>query len=340
MHRLTARPAPRVRRVLQRARRRGAGRGPGHVGADPPHAAPTQLRRRRGLVLAAGRGRLGARPDQHGARPRRRNVHRQPRQPRAPGRRARVRARVGRHAAGSRQRGARLPAAQGHRRPRLPRPAQRGAGSFGGGRHAGGRLHDRRARLLSRRRLARTHHVHHAALRPRHDDARGWTGRRDRAERGDRAGQRSGTEHPELRRAGPRRLGHLELRAHRRADRFDERALRPRRRLRRGRSRSLWRLARGADVRSGVGAERRGDGLGAIQHGTLDRRSLLRLDVGRRGALGLGAVPPRSLGQCRRLLGVGAGPHRRAPRLRARARRVLRRPRGARERRRASSPSG
>src|SRR5204863_39793 len=88
-------PDPYIQRDFHRPRRRAAGRRPGHGGSDSPHAAPAQLRRWRSLVLAAGRGRLGARPDQHGPRPRRRNVHRQPRQPRAADRRARVRARVG-----------------------------------------------------------------------------------------------------------------------------------------------------------------------------------------------------------------------------------------------------
>ena len=262
-------------------------RGPrtvGRAGARRPHrahAAAAQLRRGRGLVLAPRRGRLGARADQHRPRPRRRNLHGQSRQPRAADRRARVRARVGRHAVGSRQPGARLLAAEGHGRSRLGRPPRGRARAHGGSRHAGGGLHDRRARLLSCRRLAGPHVVHHATLRTRDDDARGRHRGGDRPQRRDRAGRRTDADHPELRRAHPRRVGHLELRAHRRADRLAQRAVRAVRCVRCRRPRSLRQLARRSDVWRGVGAARRSGWLGALQHGTLGRRSTLWLDLGR-----------------------------------------------------------
>ena len=58
--------------------------------------------------------------------------------------------------------------------------------------------------------------------------------------------------------------------------------------------------------------------------GLLGARPVLRLDLGRRRAVGLGAVPLRPLGPRERILGVVAWPSRRAPVLRARAGRVLR----------------
>ena len=70
-------------------------------------------------------------------------------------------------------------------------------------------------------------------------------------------------------------------------------------------------LAGGADVRLDLGAAGRAGWLGALQHGPLDLRSALRLDVGRHGAMGLGALSLRSVGVRGRLLGVGARPGRR-----------------------------
>ena len=52
----------------------------------------------------------------------------------------------------------------------------------------------------------------------------------------------------------------------------------------------------------------------AVQHGIVDRRPRLRLDLGRHGAVGLGPLPLRALVLRRRLLGLGARPRDRAAR--------------------------
>ena len=179
-------------------------------------------------------------------------------------------------------------------------------------------------RLLPGGRHGRAHVVHHAALGPRHDDARRRPGGVHRPERRGRPGRRRRAGRPELRRPAARRLGQLELRPHRSAARLHELSLRRLDGLRRGRSRPLRQLARRAELRLRVGAGRGADRLGAVQHGPLGRRSVLRLDVGRHGAVGLGAVPPRSLGLRGQLLGVGAGSDRRPARVLTGARRVLR----------------
>jgi hypothetical protein len=75
----------------------------------------------------------------------------------------------------------------------------------------------------------------------------------------------------------------------------------------RGRARLLRPLAGGADLRRGLDSLWRERRLGALQHRLLGLGSLLRLDLDRRCAVGLGALPLRPLGPYRRLLGVGAG---------------------------------
>src|SRR5207249_5970677 len=80
--------------------------------------------------------------------------------------------------------------------------------------------------------------------------------------------------------------------------------------------------------------------VGTVQHRALGLGSSLRLDVGRRRAVGLGAVSLWPLGLHRWLVGVGAGPDRGAARVRSCARCLLRRTRGGRCRQRAAAQLG
>ena len=120
---------------LLAARRAGA-RARGRRGARlRAHAAAPELHRRRGLVPAARRRRLDAGAREHGARRGRRALHGAEREPRAPDRRARLRARRREHAARSHQPRAGFPAAPRDGRPRLARPAQPEGGPDARARH-------------------------------------------------------------------------------------------------------------------------------------------------------------------------------------------------------------
>ncbi len=87
----------------------------------------------------------------------------------------------------------------------------------------------------------------------------------------------------------------------------------------------LRRLARRPDVRLRVGSAVGSLGLGALQQRSVGSRSLLRLDLGRHRAVGLGPLSLRPMGARERLLGLGSGTRGRQTSLRPGARRVLRR---------------
>ncbi len=82
------------------------------------------------------------------------------------------------------------------------------------------------------------------------------------------------------------------------------------------------RVAYDAGLRSGVGATRRGHGVGALPLRALGLGGAMGLDVDRRRAMGLRAVPLRALGVRGRWMGLGAGPGGRSTGVRAGAGRV------------------
>ena len=94
--------------------------------------------------------------------------------------------------------------------------------------------------------------------------------------------------------------------ADRPAARCGERAIRLSRHLRPERSRSVRHVARGADLRSRLGADGRSGRMDAVQHGLVGLRSRLRLDLGRHGAVGLGSLPLTGAGAT----STGTGPGR------------------------------
>ena len=127
-------------------------------------------------------------------------------------------------------------------------------------------------------------------------------------------------------------MGQLELPAHRRARRHAERALRRAGCLRHAGARPPRELAHGRELRLRVGPAHRRDGLDALQHRAVDLGPELRLDLARRRAVGLGALSLRPLGPRQRRLGLGAGTHRQAARVRPRPRGLSRRPRACERR--------
>jgi hypothetical protein len=100
----------------------------------------------------------------------------------------------------------------------------------------------------------------------------------------------------------------------------------PARRLRRERSRPLRALASCSRLRPRVGADHGAGRMGPLQHGGLDPRPALRLDLGGHRPVGLGALPLRPLGPCEWFLVLGAGTDGVTTGLRPRPRGLFRRP--------------
>ena len=146
-------------------RPRGRGRRPGD------HAAARQLHPRRGLLLAAGRRRLGPRRAQHAPGPGRRALCGAGGQRGDPDRPARLRARRLRRPARPRQPGARLHPAPRHVGLCRARPARARARPHGGARYARRGLHGGARRVLPRRGQAGHDRVPDLSRRQRGHDA-------------------------------------------------------------------------------------------------------------------------------------------------------------------------
>ena len=113
-------------------------------------------------------------------------------------------------------------------------------------------------------------------------------------------------------RHGSRRVRHLERRPRPVLLAKPERELCLARNGRLRRSRHLWRMAKLSGLRRGLVPDLRGRRLGAVPPWPVGVAAFLGLDLGRRGALGLRAVPLRSLGAYRGPLGLVPGRLRRA----------------------------
>ncbi len=172
--------------------------------------------------MAAGRPGLDTRPDQHPTGARRRTLHGHPGRPRAGSGHASLRASLGRHAARAREPGARFPTVHGPQRAPLRRSAWPGSGPQRRARHAERGLHHRAARVLPGGRHAGADLLHYPPRGAGYHEARHGPGGRHRPER--RSGPRR-RNCAELRRPRARRLGPVELRAHRPPPRVRERAL-------------------------------------------------------------------------------------------------------------------
>ena len=262
-------------------------------GADGPHAKATETtpprvsyHPRRGLLLAAGRRRLG---------PAALNMPLAPGDVLYAGPAGNVEIQIGPRAFVRAAYGAQLGldnqepdfvAAPRHVRLCRARPARARAGAHGGARHARRGLHGGARRVLPRRGQAGHDHVPDASRRqpvmtpsaaPRHRWRRISRWSSPAAMR--RASRR--------RAAGADRVGSLELPAHRLPDPARQREAGPRGRLRRGDARPARDLADGRELRQRVGAGGRGAGLVALHApaaGSGIRASAGRGSTTRRGA--------------------------------------------------------
>ena len=304
---------------------RAAGRGAGRS------ARPRRPRRRAagpGLAVRRRAGRLdggGAQPPADDGRPDR-DRRRRP---------CRTAHRLDQRAPRRRQRD-RGPAAR--RRARAPAAARRAARAASAHARRGARVRDRdaggplrpRARRALPHRPFRRDDERHGLERP----ARLPVGRQRGHDHRRAAGRHRADRRPDpvhARPAGARRLRRRGRggRSRRRSQRLDD-ALRLARDDRRRIARRLRPLGERPAVRRAVGAARGGAGLGAVPLRPLGVDPTLGLDLGRRRAVGLRAVPLRALDLSRQPVVLGARPLGRAAGVRAGARRLGRRAAGRR----------